>query len=433
MIRGQANDLLNLIENYFNELKSICEGVFLLRELTPKTLDRIVSFGEVFSTKIFSAKLTSHGIENVWKDSRELIKTNSNFGSAEVDFGKTNEQIQSFFQNGTAKLYVLPGFISSDKNGATTTLGRGGSDFTAAILAAALNAEVLEIWTDVSGMMTADPRIVRNIRQIPRITYREAMELSHFGAKVIYPPTIQPVLRQNIPILIKNTFAPEDFGTLIEAETIGEKDIIRGISSIDKISVLNLEDSGMVGIPGFSKRLFAALSRAKINVILITQSSSEHSICAAVEEKFSAMAKEVVDNEFKYEINVSKIEPLRVENGFSILALVGDNMKAHTGISGKMFNALGSQGINIHAIAQGSSERNILAIIESKDVKKSREHSARRIFFGRKSASQYFYRRSWHCWRKTARANRTAKRFSARKSSSQSARRRFGEQQKCSF
>ncbi len=278
---------------------------------------------------------------------------------------------KNFFKDQTAQLYILPGFIASDKNGATTTLGRGGSDFTAAILAADLDAEVLEIWTDVSGMMTADPRIVRNIRQIPRITYREAMELSHFGAKVIYPPTIQPVLQKNIPILIKNTFAPEDFGTLIEAETDDEKDIIRGISSIDKISVLSLEGSGMVGIPGFSKRLFDALSRAKINVILITQSSSEHSICAAVEEKFGALAKEVVDSEFEYEINVGKIEPLRVENGFSILALVGDNMKAHTGISGKMFNSLGSQGINIHAIAQGSSERNISAVIESKDVKKA--------------------------------------------------------------
>ena len=372
LIKNQANNsLLNLIENFVNELKSICEGIFLLRELTPKTLDRIVSFGEIFSTKIFSAKLISLGIENVWKDSRELISTNSNFGSAEVDFNKTNKQIKEFFHKQTAKLYILPGFISSDKNGATTTLGRGGSDFTAAILAAAIDAEILEIWTDVSGMMTADPRIVRNIRQIPRITYREAMELSHFGAKVIYPPTIQPVLQKNIPILIKNTFAPEDSGTLIEAETIDKKDIIRGISSIDKISVLSLEGSGMVGIPGFSKRLFDALSRAKINVILITQSSSEHSICAAIEEKFGALAKEVVDGEFEYEINVGKIEPLRLENGFSILALVGDNMKAHTGISGKMFNSLGSQGINIHAIAQGSSERNISAVIESKDVKKA--------------------------------------------------------------
>ncbi|MGI8640160.1 MAG: aspartate kinase [Pyrinomonadaceae bacterium] len=372
LIHEEANNpILHLIENFINELKSICEGVFLLRELTPKTLDRIVSFGELFSTKIFSAKFTTLGIENVWKDSRELICTNSNFGFAEVDFVKTNEQIENFFQNQVAKLYILPGFIASDKSGATTTLGRGGSDFTAAILAAAIDAKVLEIWTDVSGMMTADPRIVRNIRQIPRITYREAMELSHFGAKVIYPPTIQPVLAKNIPILIKNTFAPADFGTLIEAETTGEKDIIRGISSIDKISVLSLEGSGMVGIPGFSKRLFDALSRAKINVVLITQSSSEHSICVAIEEKFGALAKEVVDGEFEYEINAGKIEPLRVENGFSILALVGDNMKAHTGVSGKMFTALGSQGINIHAIAQGSSERNISAIIELKDVRKA--------------------------------------------------------------
>ncbi|MCA1623790.1 MAG: bifunctional aspartate kinase/homoserine dehydrogenase I, partial [Acidobacteria bacterium] len=258
-----------------------------------------------------------------------------------------------------------------DADGATTTLGGGGSDYTAAILAAALNAEVLEIWTDVSGMMTADPRFVRNVREIPRISYREAMELSHFGAKVIYPPTIQPVMAKGIPVWIKNTFAPIDFGTLIEAETAPEKEIIRGISSIDKISVLNLEGSGMVGIPGFSKRLFDALSRASINVILITQSSSEHSICVAIDEKFGKLAKESVDKEFEYEIAVGKIEPLRVENGFSILALVGDKMKEHTGVSGKMFATLGAQGINIHAIAQGSSERNISAIINSKDVRKA--------------------------------------------------------------
>ncbi len=371
LLDDKQDELREIINNYINDLRSICEGVFLLRELTPKTLDRIVSFGELFSTEIFSAKLSALGIENFWKDSRELIVTDSNFGSAEVDFAKTDAQIKNFFTNQKSKLYVLPGFIAADKNGATTTLGRGGSDYTAAIAAASLGAEVLEIWTDVSGMMTADPRIVRHIRRIPRITYREAMELSHFGAKVIYPPTIQPVLQKNIPILIKNTFAPEDFGTLIGAETDDERDIIRGISSIDKISVLSLEGSGMVGIPGFSKRLFDALSRAKINVVLITQSSSEHSICAAVEEKSGAAAKEVVDLEFEYEINVGKIEPLRVENGFSILALVGDNMKAHTGISGKMFSALGAQGINIHAIAQGSSERNISAIIESKDVAKA--------------------------------------------------------------
>ncbi len=375
---NSQDGIFDFIENRINELKSICEGVYLLRELSARTLDRIVSLGEILSTKIVSAKFTSLGIENLWKDSRQLIKTDSNYGFATVDFQKTNDLIKNFYddqiQNPKSKiqnLIVLPGFIASDAENITTTLGRGGSDYTGAILAAALDAELLEIWTDVSGMMTADPRIVRNIKQIPRITYREAMELSHFGAKVIYPPTIQPVLQKNIPIFIKNTFAPEDFGTLIEAEVADKKDIIRGITSIDKITVLSLEGSGMVGIPGFSKRLFDALSKAQINVILITQSSSEHSICVAIEEKFAKIAKEVVDSEFEFEINVGKIEPLGVESGFSILALVGDNMKEHTGISGKMFATLGQNGINIHAIAQGSSERNISAIISTKDVKKA--------------------------------------------------------------
>ncbi|MEO7538903.1 MAG: bifunctional aspartate kinase/homoserine dehydrogenase I, partial [Pyrinomonadaceae bacterium] len=228
-----------------------------------------------------------------------------------------------------------------------------------------------EIWTDVSGMMTADPRFVRNVRQISHITYREAMELSHFGAKVIYPPTIHPVMAKRIPVLVKNTFAPDDHGTLIEAESDARHEIIRGITSINSITVLSLEGSGMVGIPGFSKRLFEALSQARINVILITQSSSEHSICVAIEEKFADTAKRAVDNEFEYEINVGRIDPLKVESGFSILALVGDRMKEHTGVSGKMFTTLGHNGINIHAIAQGSSERNISAIISSKDVQKA--------------------------------------------------------------
>jgi bifunctional aspartokinase / homoserine dehydrogenase 1 len=375
---NSQDGVFDFIENRINELKNICEGVYLLRELSTRTLDRIVSLGEILATKIVSAKFTALGIENVWKDSRQLIQTDSNYGFAAVDFEKTNAQIKEFFdgqiKNQKSKiknLFILPGFIASDAQGITTTLGRGGSDYTGAILAAALEAEVLEIWTDVSGMMTADPRIVRNIRQIPSITYHEAMELSHFGAKVIYPPTIQPVLQKNIPIFIKNTFAPSDYGTLIESEVRDEKEIIRGITSIDKISVLSLEGSGMVGIPGFSKRLFDALSRAAINVILITQSSSEHSICVAIEEKFGALAKTVVDKEFEYEIAGGRIEPLQVENGLSILALVGDNMKAHTGISGKMFAALGAQGVNIRAIAQGSSERNISAIIESKDVRKA--------------------------------------------------------------
>jgi bifunctional aspartokinase / homoserine dehydrogenase 1 len=368
---GNNTAIADFVDSMTKELESITEGVRRVRELSPKTLDRLLSFGEIASSKIVAARLEADGLDNEWKDSRLLVRTDSNHGFAAVDFAETNSRIREHITNSASRLHILPGFIASDSGGFTTTLGRGGSDYTAAIFAAALDAEILEIWTDVSGMMTADPRFVRNVRQIPRINYREAMELSHFGAKVIYPPTIQPVMAKDIPVLIKNTFAPDDQGTLIEAETPDSGDMVRGITSIDKISVLSLEGSGMVGIPGFSKRLFDALSRAEINVILITQSSSEHSICVAIEERFGNLAKKMVDREFEYEINIGKIDPLKVESGFSILALVGDRMKEHTGVSGKMFTTLGHNGINIHAIAQGSSERNISAIISSKDVRKA--------------------------------------------------------------
>lgn len=368
---GRASNLLEFLDSSTKELTETCEGVRLVGELSARTLDRILSFGEIISSRMLSEYLTSNGCENEWKDSRELILTDSNFGFAAVDIMRTNTQIREFLAGETGRLFILPGFIALDEAGSTTTLGRGGSDYTAAILAAAVDANVLEIWTDVSGMMTADPRFVRGVRQIPHITYREAMELSHFGAKVVYPPTIQPVMAKGIPLLIKNTFKPDDPGTLIELETLQGQEIIRGISSIDKIAVLNLEGSGMIGIPGFSKRLFDALSRSQINVILITQSSSEHSICVAIEEKYGKLAKTTVDREFENEIAIGKIEPLRVDAGYSILALVGDKMKEHTGISGRMFSSLGQNGINIHAIAQGSSERNISAIIDSTDVRKA--------------------------------------------------------------
>jgi aspartokinase/homoserine dehydrogenase 1 len=236
-------------------------------------------------------------------------------------------------------------------------LGRGGSDYTAAIFAAAMNASSLEIWTDVTGMMTADPRWVPNAKTITRISYQEAMELSHFGAKVIYPPTIQPVMQKNIPTWVKNTFTPDEAGTVMESVNEHEGDIITGISSINAIALLSLEGSGMIGIPGFSKRLFEALASEKINVILITQSSSEHSICVAINMSDAGRAKNAVDRTFETEIAQGKVEPLKVEHSHSIIALVGDKMKSHPGISGKMFDALGRNGINVRAIAQGSSER----------------------------------------------------------------------------
>jgi aspartokinase/homoserine dehydrogenase 1 len=367
----QQSATLSLVKQQFNELDGICDGVFLLGELSPRTKDRIVSHGELLSSMMISAKLQSLDIDQAWVDARKLIATNSNHGNAAVDYSITEKRIQDHFKQNPHTLYVVPGFISSDANHNTTTLGRGGSDYTAAIFAAATHASVLEIWTDVSGMMTADPRLVQNAKPINRISYQEAMELSHFGAKIIYPPTIQPVMSRNIPVWVKNTFAPEEYGTLIENESSVTDSFIRGISSINSISLLSLEGSGMIGIPGFSKRLFEALANDSVNVILITQSSSEHSICVGINETDTDKAKRSIDHAFSYEIQTRKVEPLKVETGLSIVALVGEQMKSHPGISGKMFGVLGRNGINVRAIAQGSSEKNISAVLSSFDVKKA--------------------------------------------------------------
>lgn len=367
----QQSATLSQVKQQFNELDGICDGVFLLGELSPRTKDRIVSYGELLSSLTISAAFQSLEADQLWVDSRKLIATNSNYGNAAVVFAVTNQKIQDHFAAYPHQLYIAPGFISSDELHNTTTLGRGGSDYTAAIFAAACQATILEIWTDVSGMMTADPRQVQNAKPIQRISYQEAMELSHFGAKIIYPPTIQPVMSKNIPVWIKNTFAPEEYGTLIESESAVTDSFIRGISSINKISLLSLEGSGMVGIPGFSKRLFEALANESVNVILITQSSSEHSICVGINEADKNKAKKSIDYAFSFEVQNGTIEPLKIESGLSIVALVGEQMKSHPGISGKMFGVLGRNGINVRAIAQGSSEKNISAVLSGSDVKKA--------------------------------------------------------------
>lgn len=368
---AQQSQLLSLVKRSCNEIEDICNGIFLLRELTARSKDRIGSYGEWLSSQIIAAKFKSDGTNAVWKDSREIIITNSNFTGAEVDFTETDKRIKEWIAADTSTLFIVPGFIAADKNGITTTLGRGGSDYTAAILAAGSNAKFLEIWTDVSGMMTADPRMTSNAKIIPSISYQEAMELSHFGAKVIYPPTIQPVMNKGIPVWIKNTFAPADEGTLIESAAGRNGNIVRGISSINNIALISLEGSGMIGIPGFSKRLFEALSNEKINVILITQSSSEHSICVGIDAGSVKKAKQAVDAAFANEIELQKVEPLKIEEDLSIVALVGESMKNHTGVSGRMFSAMGRNGVNIRAIAQGSSEKNISAVISTKDVRKA--------------------------------------------------------------
>ncbi len=362
--------VLSKVMQQCNEVEDLCNGIFLLGEFSDRTKDKLLSFGELLSSQIIAAYWAATELTNQWIDSRELIVTDSQATRAAVDFKATNEKIKTAVGESDANLILVPGFIAASATGVTTTLGRGGSDYTAAIFGAALHATEVEIWTDVSGMMTADPRLVTNAKPIAQISYQEAMELSHFGAKVIYPPTIQPLLQKNIPVWIKNTFAPQDHGTVIKDEADRNGSIIRGISSINKLALLSLEGSSMVGIPGFSKRLFEALAANNINVILITQASSEHSICVGVDEALADEAKRAVDAAFDYEIEMGKVNPLVVEKDLSIIALVGDNMKSHAGTSGKMFGAMGRNGINIRAIAQGSSERNISAVIQSADVKK---------------------------------------------------------------
>ena len=373
---GHNDDLLQFINAAFTEIRNLCNGLLMLNELTPRTKDRIGGYGELLSSRIIASAFNQQKVPAIWKDSRKLIQTNSSFGAAAVDFDATNQKIKNEFETDNGSLFIMPGFIAADAQGVMTTLGRGGSDYTAAIMAAALDVSNLEIWTDVSGMMTADPRLSTNAKIIPQISYQEAMELSHFGAKVIYPPTIQPVMSKGIPVWIKNTFSPQDFGTVISNNQnayadIAQQNIVTGISSINNICLITLEGSGMVGIPGFSKRLFEALSNEKINVILITQSSSEHSISVAIDASAESKAVTAVNAAFANEMALQQVDSLKVEHGLSIVAVVGENMKSHSGVSGSMFSAMGRNGINIRAIAQGSSEKNISAVINTADVKKT--------------------------------------------------------------
>ncbi len=369
VIKTNLEEVSEEVTILFSKLNAIYEGIFLLQELSDKTLAKVSSFGERLSSYII-ANAAKESLNATHKDSRELIITNDIYLNAQVNFKKTDALIASYFKNNKHQITVLGGFISSNIESEITTLGRGGSDFSASIYAAALNASELQIWTDVSGMFTANPTVVKQAHPIPEISYEEAMELSHFGAKVLYPPTIQPALRKDIPIKIKNTFSPENEGTLICKNPQSKSDV-KGISHIDEISLITLEGGGMIGIPGFSKRLFEALSLAQINVIFITQASSEHSICVGIYEADAEKAKEVLDATFSIEIDRKKIKPISIENDLAIIAVVGESMKNYQGLSGQMFSTLGKNNVNVRAIAQGSSEKNISAVINSFDAKKA--------------------------------------------------------------
>lgn len=357
-------------DGIFSSLESIAHGVFLLGELSPASLDAIQGCGELLSSRIMATKMASIGISTKWVDSREIIKTRSDKAKHIVDTETTYDNINKMIEaNPIKSLFIVPGFIAGDEEGKMVTLGRGGSDYSASLYAVGSKARELETWKDVPGMMTADPKIVPSASLIEHISYRAALELSHFGAKVIYPPTIQPVVSERIPIYVRCTFDPEGKGTIIEQNPPRSKNKIIGISNSDKIALLSLEGSGMVGVPGFSYRLFRTLSENDISIILITQASSVNTMCVAVAEKDALKAKEAADKCFAYEISLGKLNPLKVESGFSIVCLVGDDILNQRGTTGRMLAALGRRSIGVRAVAQGSSERNISVIVSSEEVR----------------------------------------------------------------
>ena len=361
----------SLLKENHDLLSDFLKGIFLLREVSPRTRDLIWSFGERNSNFIISKYFEAIGLPSVYIDARALVKTNNEYGSAKVNFEESFNRIRKRLSS-QDMLYIVTGFIGSDDENITTTLGRGGSDYSASIFAAALEAEELQIWTDVDGVLTTNPKSVSDAFTIPSLSYDEAMELSHFGAKVIYPPTIRPALELQIPILIKNTFNPQANGTKISAVSDENwSGFIKGISSLENISLLTLQGAGMVGVPGVAARLFKAISVAGINIILISQGSSEHSICFAIKSDDALKAKHKIEEEFSTEIQIQQIDPVLIEGELSIIAVVGENMQHIPGVAGRLFQSLGRNGVNVIAIAQGSSELNISFVVHQDDQHKA--------------------------------------------------------------
>ncbi len=365
------NPVLTKLKLLINDLEDLLQGIAVLRELSDQSKDLIVSFGERCSNFLVAKIMEQEIPVSTYINASHYIKTDDNFGNAHLNEALSHQLIQALALTHADKLLFVTGFIGSNDKGRITTLGRGGSDYTAAIFGSVLNATAIEIWTDVNGMLTADPRIVKKAFSLPILSYTEAMELSYFGAKVIYPPTMVPAFMKKIPIVIRNTFQPEFPGTVIQFESGKSNFPIKGISSIADVSVINLTGSGMVGKSGFSGRLFTLLAREQINVILITQSSSEHSITFAVHPNDARKAVNLIKNEFELELMANKLSVPVLEDGLSILAIVGENMKRTPGMSGRLFHALGRNGINVRAIAQGSSEFNISVIINKEDLAKA--------------------------------------------------------------
>jgi len=357
--------LIKEILKKFDELKEVVHGVFLLKELSPRSLDLIMSFGERLSAFIITEFIRAD-CENVkYIDTRELIITDSNFGAANINVKSSLEKIKTNYT--TSGINIIPGFIATSENGITTTLGRDGSDLTASFIGSALLAEEIQIWTDVNGVMSANPQKVPNAFSLKTLSYEEAMELSHFGAKVLHSPTLQPAKEKSIPIRIMNTTDLNFSGTIIKKNPEPGKHLAKGITSITDIAILTIQGSGMVGVAGVSARVFGVLAKAGINVILISQASSEHSICIAVKPNSAIEAKKIIEKEFEIEMAVHLVDEVILQPELSIIAVVGEQMKRKPGISGRLFNALGEKSINVTAIAQGSSELNISVVISKND------------------------------------------------------------------
>ena len=362
-------DLINNVDQLFDQLKSIFYGVYLIHDLSKKTEDTIVSYGERLSSHIVAA-MVKNGVR---MNSRDFIRTQKKQGKHVIDADLTTELVKETFKNMDDKtIYVVPGFIARDRDThETTNLGRGGSDYTASILAAVLNAEVLEIWTDVDGFMTADPKVIKSAYTINELSYVEAMELCNFGAKVIYPPTIYPVCVKNIPIKVKNTFNPEHPGTLIKAHIEDDNKPIKGISSIKGTSLITVTGLSMVGVIGVNRRIFTTLANKGISVFMVSQASSENSTSIGVRDEDAEAAAEVLNAEFAKEIETGAMFPMQVESGLATIAIVGENMKQTPGIAGKLFGTLGRSGISVIACAQGASETNISFVVDGKFLRKS--------------------------------------------------------------
>ena len=358
------------VESKLGELAEVLHGVLYTRELTPRTLDYIMSFGELLSTFIIAETARAKRMPCGFVDTRVIIKTDESFGAARVKRELTAKLIRKYFRDHRG-LQMACGFIASTTDNDTTTLGRGGSDFTAALLGAALPASEIEIWTDVDGVMTADPRKVASAYSISRMTYEEAMEMSHFGAKVIHPPTMQPAMEKGIPLRIRNTFNPAFAGTLIGRGDPAARSPVKGISSIDDIALLRVQGSGMAGMVGIGRRIFGALASGNITALLVTQGSSEYSVCLAVPPSVAHTAKRLIEEEIRYEIRDRLLDPVVIEPGLSVVAIVGENMQNTRGIAAQLFSSLGRNGINVIAIAQGSSELNISTVISRADEAKA--------------------------------------------------------------